>query len=200
MSSASDDGRGSKKGKGRPAGTTNNAGSLRPGPVNATNKRRKVAAIKKNKQAWGAFGFTSPAGDGDDGGGGGGGGGGSGGGGKASSVQPGDPSGDNSGDEEEAELAGSIPVPEVSSMSGQAEFLASIKDTISKAAPRHKLQHPYPYNDMWVYPPNPTTRSNIIVGHHHRRPVFVRLPESTHPCGVPDGRLPCPLCKSTPNM
>ncbi|CAM9749860.1 unnamed protein product [Pylaiella littoralis] len=62
-------------------------------------------------------------------------------------------------------------------MSGQAEFLASIKDTISKAAPRHKLQHPYPYNDMWVYPPNPTMRSNIIVRHHHRRPVSVWLPD-----------------------
>lgn len=39
-------------------------------------------------------------------------------------------------------------------MSGQAEFLSNIKDTISKAAPRNKLQHLYPYNDMWVYPAN----------------------------------------------
>lgn len=43
-------------------------------------------------------------------------------------------------------------------------------------------------------------KNKIIVGHHHRRPVFVWLPQLTHPSGVPGWRLPCPRCKSTKHV
>ncbi|CAM9602160.1 unnamed protein product, partial [Hapterophycus canaliculatus] len=53
---------------------------------------------------------------------------------------------------------------------------------------------------MWVYPPDPTMRKTIRVEDHHLRPVFVWLPEFTHPRGVTGGRFPCPRCKTTKDV
>lgn len=50
----------SGRGKGRPKGTTNQAGARTPGPVSSTNKRRRMAQQSANKQAWSGFGFTVP--------------------------------------------------------------------------------------------------------------------------------------------
>ena len=78
--------------------------------------------------------------------------------------------------------------------------MQQIKEKITEAAPRHKLQKPYPYDSMWVHPPDPTMRKSFNVAHFHLRPVFVWLPELTQPRGVTDGRLPCPRCKSAKDV
>lgn len=79
-------------------------------------------------------------------------------------------------------------------------MIGQIKKKISKATPRHRLQHDYPYKSLWVNPPDPMMRATINVSDHHLRPVFVWLPEFTHPRALPEGRPPCPRCKSTDNV
>jgi len=73
--------------------------------------------------------------------------------------------------------------------------LQGIKDTVADAAPRHKLEKRYPYSDFWVLPRDPTMLRKIDVSDHHLRPVFLWLPELSHPRAVPGGRPPCPRCK-----
>ena len=80
----------------------------------------------------------------------------------------------------------------------QQKFIAGIKSTISQAADKHRLTGSYPYDSLWVHPPDPTmARNTVNVGDHHLRSVFVWVPELTHPRGLPDGRPPCPRCKTT---
>lgn len=82
-------------------------------------------------------------------------------------------------------------------LSAQDSFITDIKEKIALAAPRHKLVTKYPYDSLWVHPPDPTMRKTLNVGDHHLRSVFVCIPELTHPQSLPDGRPPCPRCKTT---
>lgn len=74
--------------------------------------------------------------------------------------------------------------------------MEDIKGTITDAAPRHKLEKPYPYSDLWVHPPDPTMRATIQVKDHQLRSVFVWLPELSHPHAVRGRRPPCPRCRT----
>ena len=80
--------------------------------------------------------------------------------------------------------------------SGQSKFLAQIKEKISASAPNHVIGK-YPFDDLWVHPPNPTMLKTLDLEDHHLRSVFVWIPEFTFPDAFPEGRPPCPRCKTT---
>ena len=80
--------------------------------------------------------------------------------------------------------------------SGQSKFLAQIKETISGSAPNNVIGK-YPFDDLWVHPPNPTMVKTLDLEDHHLRSVFVWTPEITFPAAFPKGRPPCPRCKTT---
>ena len=80
--------------------------------------------------------------------------------------------------------------------SGQSKFLAQIKEKISASAPNHVIGK-YPFDDLWVHPPNPTMLKTLDLEDHHLRSVFVWIPELTFPDAFPEGRPPCPRCKTT---
>lgn len=80
--------------------------------------------------------------------------------------------------------------------SGQSKFLAQIKDKISANAPNHMVGK-YPFDDLWVHPPNPTMLKSLKLEDHHLRSVFVWIPEFTFPRAFPEGRPPCPRCMTT---
>ena len=80
--------------------------------------------------------------------------------------------------------------------SGQSKFLAQIKEKISASAPNHVIGK-YPFDGLWVHPPNPTMLKTLDLEDHHLRSVFVWIPEFTFPDAFPEGRPSCPRCKTT---
>ena len=66
----------------------------------------------------------------------------------------------------------------------------------STSAPNHVIGK-YPFDDLWVHPPNPTMLKTLDLEDHHLRSVFVWIPEFTFPDAFPEGRPPCPRCKTT---
>lgn len=83
--------------------------------------------------------------------------------------------------------------------SGQSKFLGQIKAKISESAPNHVIGK-YPYDDLWVYPPIPTMLKTLNVEDFHLRGVFVWIPEFTFPHAFPEGRPPCPRCKTASHV
>ena len=79
----------------------------------------------------------------------------------------------------------------------QDRFIAEIKKKINNAVTRNisgaKFNTPYPFPDLWVYPPNPTAtfpnRENYWL-----QPIFVWVPEYFWPDVFPKARVPCPNC------
>ena len=78
--------------------------------------------------------------------------------------------------------------------SGQSKFLAQIKEKILGSAPNHIIGE-YPFDDLWVHPPNPTMLKTFHSEDHHLRSVFVWIPEFTFPAAFPEGRPPRVIAK-----
>lgn len=90
-------------------------------------------------------------------------------------------------------------IPEPSGPTGQSKFLKWIKGEISASSPGHVITS-FPFKDLWVHPPNPTMLPSVNLEDFHLRSVFVWIPEFTFPTAFPDGRPPCPRCKTTKHV
>ena len=66
----------------------------------------------------------------------------------------------------------------------------------SGSAPNHVIRE-YPFDDLWIHPPNPKMIKTLDLEDHHLRYVFVWTPVFTFPTAFPEGRLPCPRCETT---
>eukprot|EP00903_Cladosiphon_okamuranus_P019959 g18342.t1 len=198
---------------GRPKGKRSREGSGTPGPVSEAEKRRRAAERAKNGARWRSWseqedsagggssaggssaGQGGPSGAGDSSGGGGSG---SGSGSQNAHSPPaptsssgGSGGGGGDGDGEEAAAP--------PNMSGQRKFLARVKAKISESAPKHVIGK-YPFEGLWVHPPDPTMLKTVNLEDHHLRSIFVWIPELSFPHAFPEGRLPCPRCESTTNV
>lgn len=85
------------------------------------------------------------------------------------------------------------------SWSGQRKFLQLVKRKLSASAPNHVIGT-YPFDGLWVHPPDPTMLKTVKLEDHHLRSILVWVPEYSFPHALPEGRPPCPRCKTTVNV